>query len=307
MASYDATGYLPRILEKFSARYGGNVVGAVLVVLSSFTLAAMLAAAKDLSASYSVWQIVLIRSLGVGFMLTPVILRSRGSVLISNRFSLQVLRVCLGFIVIISMFHAVAHLPLAVASAISFSRAIFVVGLAAVIFGEKVGVIGWFAAAIGLAGVTVMLDPTADALNDAALIAAVGAFTNACVVMVIKKLTTTDATVTIMCYPAIGLTLLCIIPSILTWQPITWDAAPVFGVLMIASILSNWCFINSYRHGEASIMGTIEYFRLVAAALFGFIIFDEIPTLDALAGISLIIAASFIAVRRDQIRARLMR
>ena len=59
MAAYDATGFLPRILERLSSRYGGNVVGALLIVVSSFTLAAMLASAKDLSASYSVWQIVL--------------------------------------------------------------------------------------------------------------------------------------------------------------------------------------------------------------------------------------------------------
>ena len=132
-----------------------------------------------------------------------------------------------------------------------------------------------------------------------------GAFANACVVMVVKKLTATDATVTIMCYPAIGLTLLCLGPSILTWQPITWQAAPMFVLIMVSGIISNWCFINSYRHGEASIMGTVEYSRLVAAALAGFLIFHEVPTLDAWLGIGLIIGASFIAVRRDQIRARL--
>ena len=307
MAAYDATGFLPRILERLSRRYGGNAVGASLIVVSSFTLAAMLASAKDLSSSYSVWQIVLIRSLGVGVMLTPVILRSRGNILKSERYGLQMLRVCFGFVGITCMFYSVAYLPLAEASAINFSRTIFVVTLAAIIFSERVGVIGWGAAAIGLLGVIVMLDPTAEALNTAALVAAIGAFANACVVMVVKKLTTTDATVTIMCYPAIGLTLLCVIPSILTWQPITWSAAPVFAVLMVSSIFSNWCFINSYRHGEASIMGTVEYFRLVAAAIVGFAIFGEIPRLDALVGIALIIAASFIAVRRDQIRARIAR
>lgn len=307
MAAYDASGFLPRILERLSARYSGNVVGAALIVVSSFALAAMLASAKELSATYSVWQIVLIRSIGVGVMLAPVIIRSRGNVLKSERYGFQVLRVCFGFIGIICMFYSVAFLPLAEASAISFSRTIFVVALAAILFSERVGAIGWGAAAIGLLGVIVMLDPTGEALNIAALVAAFGAFANACTVMVVKKLTDTDATVTIMCYPAIGLTLLCLGPSILTWQPITWSAVPVFATLMVSSIFSNWCFINSYRHGEASIMGTVEYFRLVAAAIVGFAIFGEIPTLDAIIGITLIIAASFIAVRRDQIRARFVR
>lgn len=304
MAEYDASGFLPRILEKYAQKYGGNVVGATLIVLSSVTMAAMMAAAKDLSDSYSVWQIVLMRSFGVAVMLTPLIIRSGGGVLKSEVVGFQLLRVVLGFVGIVCMFYSVAHLPLAEASAISFSRVVFVVGLAAIIFAERVGVIGWGAAAIGLAGVTVMLDPAAEALNRAALVGAAGAFANACVVMVVKKLTATDATVTIMCYPAIGLTLLCIVPSALTWQPITWEAAPMFALIMVSGIISNWCFINSYRHGEASIMGTVEYSRLVAAALFGFVMFHEVPTPDALLGIALIIAASFIAVRRDRIRAR---
>ena len=305
MAGYDATGFLPRILERFAGRYGGNVVGAALVVISSLTLAVMMASIKELSATYSVWQIVLVRSIGVAAMLAPVIVRSRGDILKSKRIGLQLLRVVTGFTGAICLFYSIAHLPLAEASAITYSRVIFVIALAAAIFGDKVGIIGWGAAAIGLAGVTIMLDPTADALNEAALVAVGGAFAFACVVIMIKKLTTTDATATIMCYSAIGFTVLSLIPAVLTWQPVTWQAAPVFVLLVAGSIISNWCFINSYRFGEASIIGTVEYSRPVAAALVGFVIFHEIPALDAVAGICLIIAASFIAVRSDQIRGRL--
>jgi drug/metabolite transporter (DMT)-like permease len=147
-----------------------------------------------------------------------------------------------------------------------------------------------------------MLDPAAESLNEAALVAVGGAIAFACVVIMIKKLTSTDATATIMCYSAIGFTTLSLIPAILTWQPISWHSAPVFVLVMIGSITSNWCFINSYRHGEASIIGTVEYSRLVAAAFVGFLIFDEIPSLDATIGICLIMAASFIAIRRDRIR-----
>jgi drug/metabolite transporter (DMT)-like permease len=302
MAGYDATGFLPRILEKLALRYGGNAVGVGLVLLSSLTLATMMASAKELSATYSVWQIVLVRSIGVGAILVPVIVRSRGDILKSTRTSLQLMRVLLGFTGAICMFYSIAHLPLAEASAITYSRVIFVIALAAVIFGDRVGIIGWGAAVIGLSGVTIMLDPAAESLNEAALVAVGGAIAFACVVIMIKKLTSTDATATIMCYSAIGFTTLSLIPAILTWQPISWHSAPVFVLVMIGSITSNWCFINSYRHGEASIIGTVEYSRLVAAAFVGFLIFDEIPSLDATIGICLIMAASFIAIRRDRIR-----
>jgi len=307
MATYGSSRFLPRILENLAQRYGGNVVGAALIVLSSLVLASMMGAVKELATTYSIWQILLARYVGQFVTLTPLIIGSRGSILKSDRIDLQVLRVALAFIGIVCMFYAIAYLPLAEASALGFSQTIFVVALAAILFTEKVGAIGWTATGIGIAGVTIILDPTAEVLNQAALVGVAGALANAGVAITVKKLTATDTTATIMCYPAIGLGLLFVVPGSVTWQPITWDAAPLFALIMVSGVVTTWCFINSYRHGEASIMATVEYSRLVAAALVGFIIFDEIPSAGALVGIALIVLATFIAVRRDQIRARFAR
>ena len=302
MATYVATGFFPRILEKLSNRFGGNIVGATLVVIASLGMAAMMVAVRELSDTYSVWQLLLLRSFGQLVMLVPLIVRTRGDAFKSERFDLQALRVVLSFGAIICAFYAIAHLPLAEASAIGFTRITFVVALAAIIFAERVGMIGWSATFIGLAGIIVILDPTAEVLNDAAIIAAIGALGTASVTIIIKKLTQTDATTTIMCYATLGLTLLCLPPGVWTWQAITWTAAPLFAVLILSGFLSSWCYTNAYRHGEASIMGTVEYSLLIAAAGVGFIVFGEIPTPEALVGIALIVAASVIAVRRDQIR-----
>jgi drug/metabolite transporter (DMT)-like permease len=260
-------------------------------------------AVRDLSATYSVWQLLLIRSFGQLVILIPLIIRTRGDALKSERLDLQVLRVVLSFGAITCAFYAIAHLPLAEASAIGFARVTFVVALASIIFAERVGMIGWSATFMGLVGITVILDPTADVLNDAALLAAVGALGTACVIIIIKKLTMSDSTTTIMCYATLGLTLLCLPPSVLTWQAITWTSAPLFTILVLSGLLSSWCYTNAYRHGEASIMGTVEYTLLIAAAGVGFIVFHEVPTMGSLAGMALIIAASFIAVWRDPIRA----
>ena len=307
MTSYTPSGLLPRYLERWAGRHGGNTIGAALVVVASFATAAMMVSVRDLSATYTVWQILLMRSLGQVVLLMPLIVRTGGDILKTERFDLQALRVILSFGAIACMFYAIAHLPLAEASAIGFTRVTFVVALASVVFAERVGLVGWSATAIGLAGIVVMLDPAAEVLNDAALIAAAGALGTAGVTILIKKLTQTDATATIMCYATIGLTLLCLPPSIYTWQPITWAATPHFALLVFYGIVTSWCFTNGYRHGEASVMATVEYSRLVAAALVGFAIYAEIPGPDAVVGACLIVSASFIALRRERIRARIAR
>ena len=78
--------------------------------------------------------------------------------------------------------------------------------------------------------------------------------------------------------------------------------APHLTLLIGSAFITQWCFTNAYRHGEASVMATVEYTRLIAAAFIGFVIFSEVPTLGAVIGIILIVTASFIAVRREQIR-----
>ena len=295
-------GFLPKILELWSNQYGGNAVGAALMILACLTNAAMMASVKELSQTFPIWQVLLMRSLGQSTMLLPIIISSRGEVLKSERISLQILRVVLSFISLMAAFYTVAHLPLAEASAISFLRIIFVVALAGVIFADRVGVIGWAATVIGLAGILIMLDPAAEELNVAALVGAAGALVTAVVTILVKRLTQIDPTSTIMCYSSFGLLVLCSVPSAFTWQPLTWASAPIFALLIASAFITQWCFTNSYRHGEASVMATIEYSRLIAAAWLGFVIFSEIPTLRALIGMTLIIAASFIAVRREKIR-----
>jgi len=307
LAAYNANGYLPRIFERLVAQYGGNVVGAGLVVFSGLTTAAMMASVKDLSLTYSVWQILFVRSLGQMAMLTPIVVRSRGSALKSEQVKLQLVRVIFAFAAITCTFYSIANLQLAEASAITFARVIFVVALAAMFFSERAGIVGWGATIIGLAGVIVMLDPTASELNSAALVGVAGALASAGVLILIKRLTQTDETATIMCYPAIGLAILSGLPSLFTWQPITLASVPLFILSIVSGIISHWCFVNAYRHGEASVMATVDYTRLVAAAVVGFLIFSEIPKLDAVAGIVLIVGASFIALRRDEISARFRR
>lgn len=185
---------LPRIFERLVSQIGGNVVGAGLIVFSGLTTAAMIALVMDLSLTYSVWQILFVRSLGQMAILTPIVVRSRGRALISAQIGLQLVRVAFAFVGISCTFYSIANLQLAEASAITFSRVIFVVALAAMFFSERAGIVGWGAIIVGLAGVIVMLDPTASELNSAALVGAVGALASAGVVISIKKLTQTDET-----------------------------------------------------------------------------------------------------------------
>jgi len=299
--------YISKKLQNYSDIYGGNNIGAILIIISSFTMAAMMAAIKELSLIYPSWQILLARSAGQLIILVPIIISSKLRVFRTKEPLKHTVRIILAYLGLIAWFYAIGKIPLADASAIWFSRAIFLVILGGIIFKERVGFIGWFAAIFGLFGVILMLNPNSNGINIAALAAVFGAICTGFVAVIIKKLTVNESTATIMSYSALGLTLLCVIPSLFIWVPITLASIPLFLITISCGAASQWFFINAYRHGEASVMSTIEYSRLVAAAFLGYVLFTETPTLISIIGISIIIISSFIAVQRDRIRNRFLK
>lgn len=61
------------------------------------------------------------------------------------------------------------------------------------------------------------------------------------------------------------------------------------------------CFVRAYAIGEANVVGSIEYLRLIYAALFGLFIFSEIPSPWTVAGAAIIVIST-IYITRDETR-----
>lgn len=302
------TRALSNRLSDWAQAQNGNTVGAILIVLSSLTVAAMMVAVRELGQVYPVWQIMLARTGGQLLLLLPFMHKNQWKMLRTEKLGWHVLRVVTAFFGILGWFYTIAHLRFADAVGLSFSKAFFLVGLAAIFLRERPGVIGWGATIVGFAGVLIMAKPSGGFAGDnAALLAGIagiaGAASGAVTTLVIKFLTRTESTTTMMAYPALGLTLMSGIVSIFTWVPITWEATPLFLLALASGIITQWCFITAYRYGEASVLATVEYIRLVAAALAGYLLFGEIPTPLAFMGILLVVTASFVSVKRERIRA----
>lgn len=291
-------------LSKWAGNENGNVVGATLIVISSLSVAALMGAVRELGPIYPPWQIIFARAAGQLLLFLPFLVQGHLNMLRTEQFGWHIVRILAAFFGISGWFYSISHMPMADAMGLSFSKALFLVGLAAYFFREKPGVIGWGATVVGFFGVVIMVGTSGSGGPIFAVIAGLGgAAMGAIATIVIKYLTQTESTATMMAYPAIGLTLLAAIPTYFTWVPITSEAAPLFVLAVLSGIISQWCFINAYRYGEASVMATVEYVRLVTAALAGFLFFGEVPTPLAFAGILLIVAASFVSVKRERIRA----
>ena len=107
----------------------------------------------------------------------------------------------------------------------------------------------------------------------------------------------TEPTPRILIYYHLGAALICAIPAALIWREPTllqWGLLLAIGV---KTTIAMWCFVSGFSVGESSVVGPIEYTRLIFATIIGFFVFSEIPGIWTLMGAAIIVGAALVIAR----------
>jgi drug/metabolite transporter (DMT)-like permease len=296
---------LPRKLASLTEHLPSNTIGALWILLAAFGFSIMVTLIKFLGQDLSVFQILVVRQGVMLAIVAPKILSGLPTSLETKRPWLQLTRVLFAATAMLCGFTAVIEMPLADATAISFSKTFFITIFAIWLLGETVGVHRWGATIVGFLGVVLMLRPDGDGLVDPyALLAIAGAACAGMVMIVVRMLTRTDPPVTILTYQAFGVGLIMLVPAVLTWQTPTlgqWGLLVVIGIISWAAQMAN---IRAFRAGEATAIASLDYTRLLYATIFGALVFSQWPRVETLVGAAIIILASIYTVRREAKRGR---
>lgn len=296
---------LQRKLTRMTANLPSNTIGALWILLAAFLFSIMVTMIKFLGQDLSVFQILVVRQAIMLAIVAPTILRGLPGSLATKRPGLQLTRILFASTAMLCGFTAIIEMPLADATAISFSKTFFITIFAIWLLGETVGVHRWGATIIGFLGVVLMLRPDGEGLIDPyALLAIAGAACAGMVMIVVRILTRTDPPVTILTYQAFGVGLIMAAPAVYTWQAPTlgqWGLLLVIGIISWAAQMAN---IRAFKAGEATAIASLDYTRLLYATIFGALIFSQWPRMETLIGAAIIIAASIYTVRREAKRGR---
>ncbi|UYV39606.1 DMT family transporter [Rhodobacteraceae bacterium D3-12] len=205
------------------------------------------------------------------------------------------------------MFAAVAFIPLADATAISFLSPVFAMMLAIPLLGEKVGRIRWIAAGVALFGALVLLRPTPTSFQPAALLALAAAVVMGLEIVLIKRLSGRESALQILFINnSFGL-IIATIAAAFFWappSPAQWGALAGTGVFMA---IAQTCYVNAMRRAEASFVVPFAYATLVFAALFDAALFGHRPDAASLLGAAIIILGAALLAWREARAARLAR
>ena len=285
-------------------RLSDNLKGIVLLILASFVFSLMALLIKLLGQHLHITQILLVRQIGMALMVSPAIMRNFPGSLRSKRPAMQILRVGFALVAMLGGFTAIIHMPLAEATAIFFAKSFFLTIFAVFFLAEVVGIYRWGAVLIGFVGVMIMLQPGTDNFTIYGLASLIGAAGAAAVMVMLRILSRSDSADTIMTYGALGVGLCMIIPGIYYWQEISSIEWLLLGAVAVVSYFGQKCNIYAYKYGEASLLASLDYIRLLWATLFGYLVFDQLPGVPTWIGAAIVIAAAIFMIYRETRRKR---
>ncbi|MEK7701025.1 MAG: DMT family transporter [candidate division NC10 bacterium] len=199
-------------------------------------------------------------------------------------------------------FTALGWVPLAEATAVSFTSPLVVAALAGPMLAERLGRGHWLAIAGGFAGALIVIRPgVADANPYLGLV--IGSSCCYAVYQILtRRVAGHDRPETSVTYSALVGTLVLSAVVPFYWQ--TPDRLSHWLILLVIGLLGglgHYFVAQALRWGPASIISPFHYVQLIGAAVMGYLAFGDVPSVATWAGATVIIASGlYIAWRETQ-------
>lgn len=219
----------------------------------------------------------------------------------TRRFGAHMLRTAMGLTSMCFVFITILLLPLAESTTMQFTLPIFATILGAVILREPTGAHRWGAVVAGFVGVLIVTRP--GSAGQIPLIGVVtgltGAMLSASVSILLRQIGKTEgAATTVFWFSALSVPVLAV-PFALFAAPhpaSTWLWLALVG---ICGGCAQLLMTGSLRLGPVSLVAPMDYTGLVWATLFGWVLFNSLPTAATLLGAPILVGSGLYIVWRE--------
>jgi drug/metabolite transporter (DMT)-like permease len=235
---------------------------------------------KLLAAYYPPMQVAALRgATSLPFTLLPVLLGGRLQDLRPRRWPMHLLRGLLSVVVLGGFIYAVRVGSLANAYSVFLSAPLIVAALSVPLLGERVDRRNWMAILAGLAGVLVMLRPSASGLSSlGALAALIGATAYALSAIAVRVLTRSETTVSVVFWTVGLMTVFTSAIAAPAWVPIEhnhWKWLVGLGVL---AAIAQYLLIEAFRSAPPSVVTPFEYTALLWGVAIDRVVWHVLPS-----------------------------
>lgn len=228
--------------------------------------------------------------------IAAAILRPR---IVAPNIPLHILRVLFGWAGITCMFFAVARMPMADATAISYLNPMIAMLLAIPLLGERPGRWRWGSVAVSFLGAMLLIRPSASGIQPAALVALAAACFMGAEVIAIKRLTLLEKPFQILIINnSIGC-ILAISTAAFVWVTPTDVQWLIMAGVGLSVVSAQVCFIQALRAADASFVMPLFYGTLIVVALWDLALFGIVPDVISLIGGGIIVSAACVLAWRE--------
>lgn len=276
--------------------------GILFVVIATFLFVVMNAAVKILSQHLPTIELIWARTLGHLIVVIALFAPGHGGwrLLATRRPAIQLGRSLLLLTSTSFFFTALNRVPLADATAVSFTSPLLVAALAVPVLGERVGISQWASIAVGFAGALVVIRPTGKGASAYAFLVLGSAICYALYQVLTRLVASVDAPETSVTYSALAGTLVLSLLVPFVWrtpqQPAHWLMLAALGLL---GALGHYCVARALLWAPASIVSPFHYVQLVWAAGAGYVLFGDVPSGWTWLGAAIIVASGLSIVLRE--------
>jgi len=217
----------------------------------------------------------------------------------TKRSGLHFLRCFIGLIALTAIFIALRNLPLATVVSISFAAPIFTTIMSIFFLSEKVGIYRWLAVIVGFIGIIIITQPGLSALNIYYIYPIIFCLGLSYVAIAIRQLSTSEPVWLISFYFSASITILGLISLPFGWVMPSLKDFILLSLVGVLGGVANLLLSQSYKLSEVSLVTPLKYLALIFGIIFGYLIWDEVPTILTLFGSTLVILSSLIIFRRE--------
>ena len=278
------------------------------MLAAAAVLTCMHATVRHVSADLHPFEITFFRNLFGLAAILPLAIRAGKSSFRSRQPRLQLLRTGFGLVAMLAWFYGLSVVPIAEATALSFTSVIFGSVGAALVLGERMRLRRWSAVLIGFAGVLIILRPGFADFDPAALVVLLSSVCWAAALLTVKRLSSTDSVICIVTWNSVLLTVLSLPVAIPVWVSPTMEQLGWLLLIGVLATLGHLAMTSAFKSSQATVVFPVDYMRLVWASLIGFFAFGEIPDAWTWVGGTIIFASTtYIAYREGAYRERAYR
>lgn len=200
------------------------------------------------------------------------------------------------------LYQALIHMPLGDASAIQFLAPVLVTALSGIFLGEKVGPRRWVGVVCGFVGVLLVARPGSGIFGWHALLPFATAILLAIYMMLTRTIRTRDDPAATTFYStAVGAVILSIL-VIFDWQTLSHFEWLLMVIMGAAGAIGHFMLVKSFTLAEASMLAPFTYAQVVAAIIWGYLVFEDVPSFWTLGGAGIVVASgTYIWYREIQI------